>query len=283
LKRLNLQRWAHLTLQVLWKNNVSPAFYAVFGVGDLKKSLKSRFFALGSSVLPGKRQDQPHVIIKNMSCSLCEKRKEKRFCPALHEHICPQCCGEQREVTLDCPSTCPYLLQAREHEKPRRIEDLDAALTFPQIQISEQFLYEHEHLIAGLTFAVAKAIRANRSLTDNQIFAALAALAVRYETLVNSGLHYDALLAGLGQQAMASEIQQIIREYRETEQKHIGYARLHDSEVLHGLVFLLRIGLSRSSGRAKSRAFADFVLGSFPEQPSSAIDTGKTAGSIILP
>ena len=38
-----------------------------------------------------------------MSCAICEKRKEKRFCPAIHGRICPQCCGEQREVTLDCP------------------------------------------------------------------------------------------------------------------------------------------------------------------------------------
>ena len=26
---------------------------------------------------------------------------------------------EQREVTLDCPSDCAYLQQARDHEKPR--------------------------------------------------------------------------------------------------------------------------------------------------------------------
>lgn len=141
-----------------------------------------------------------------MSCSIC---KEKRFCPALHGSICPQCCGEQREVTLDCPSTCPYLLQAREHEKPRPIEELDPALIFPQVQISERFVYEHELLIAGLTFAGAKVIRANRSLTDNQVFTALAALARSYETLINSGLHYDMPLAGLGQQALVSEIQQI--------------------------------------------------------------------------
>ena len=51
-----------------------------------------------------------------MSCAICEKRKEKRFCPAVHGRICPQCCGEQREVTLDCPSDCVYLQQAREHE-----------------------------------------------------------------------------------------------------------------------------------------------------------------------
>jgi len=36
-----------------------------------------------------------------VSCAVCEIRKEKRFCPAVHGRICPQCCGEQREVTLD--------------------------------------------------------------------------------------------------------------------------------------------------------------------------------------
>ena len=35
-----------------------------------------------------------------MSCSICEKRKEKRFCPAVHGRICPQCCGESREITV---------------------------------------------------------------------------------------------------------------------------------------------------------------------------------------
>ena len=43
-----------------------------------------------------------------VSCALCKTRSEKRFCPALHEKICAPCCGTEREVTLDCPSTCPY-------------------------------------------------------------------------------------------------------------------------------------------------------------------------------
>lgn len=247
-----------------------------------QKVTKIAFFRFGKRRSTRQKARSAAWHNQNMSCSLCEKRKEKRFCPALHERICPQCCGEQREVTLDCPSSCPYLLQAREHEKPRPIEDLDPTLIFPQVQISERFVYEHEHLIAGLTFAMAKAIRANHRLTDNQIFAALAALARSYETLINSGLHYDMPLAGLGQQALVSEIQQIIKEYRETEQKHIGYVRLHDSEVLQGLVFLLRMGLSRSSGRPKSRAFSDFVLGAFPEQSSPA-GASTAASSIILP
>jgi len=70
-----------------------------------------------------------------LSCAICEIRKEKRFCPAVHGRICPQCCGEQREVTLDCPSECPYLQQAREHEKPRSTGDMDAAALFLQVEL----------------------------------------------------------------------------------------------------------------------------------------------------
>src|SRR6478672_6899096 len=87
-----------------------------------------------------------------LSCALCEKRKEKRFCPAVHGRICPQCCGEQREVALDCPSDCIYLLQAREHEKPRPLQDLDQGALFLEVEIGEQFVYQHEHLIMGLSY-----------------------------------------------------------------------------------------------------------------------------------
>ena len=91
-----------------------------------------------------------------MSCLICEKRKGKRFCPALHGRICPQCCGEQREVTLDCPSDCVYLRRSREHDKPRPLQELDQSALFPQVEIGEQFLYQQEHLLLGLSFALAK-------------------------------------------------------------------------------------------------------------------------------
>ena len=111
-----------------------------------------------------------------MSCAICEIRKEKRFCPAVHGRICPQCCGEQREVTLDCPSDCPYLLQAREHEKPRSADQVDAAGLFLQVELSDQFMYEKEHLLMGLSYALAKASRADRSLHDQDLIAALSML-----------------------------------------------------------------------------------------------------------
>jgi len=218
-----------------------------------------------------------------MACSICEKRKEKRFCPAVHGRICPQCCGEQREVTLDCPSDCVYLQQARVHEKPRSLQDLDQNELFPQIEIPEQFLYEHEHLILGLSFALAKSARADRRIKDSDLIAALESMAKSFETLVNSGLHYQTPVASLSQQAIAAEVQKMLKEYREAEEKHLGYTRLHDSDVLRALVFLLRMAYSHTSGRPKSRAFVDFLFAQFPEGPSSIAAPDEPGSRIVVP
>ena len=218
-----------------------------------------------------------------MSCAICEKRKEKRFCPAVHGRICPQCCGEQREVTVDCPSDCVYLQQAREHEKPRSLETLDQAALFPQIEIGDQFLYEHEHLVVGLSYALAKSARADRTINDADLIGALTSMAKTYDTQVNSGLYYEMPTASAIQHAIAAEVQTMIKEYRQAEEKHVGYSRLRDSDVLRALVFLVRMGYARTSGRPKSRAFLDFILGQFPEQKSAIAAPDEASSRIIVP
>jgi hypothetical protein len=215
-------------------------------------------------------------------CAICEKRKEKRFCPALHTRICPLCCGEQREVTLDCPSDCVYLQQAREHEKPRPIEELDQSALFPKVEIDDGFLYENEQIVVGLSYALAKNARARPAVRDRDLIAALTALAKRNEILASSGLHYETPIASLAQQAMVAEIQKMIEEYREAEQKQLGYTRLRDSDVLRALVFLLRMAVTRTSGRPRSRAFVDFLFQHFPE-PTPATATADEGSRLILP
>jgi hypothetical protein len=217
-----------------------------------------------------------------LACTICEKRKEKRFCPAVPGRICPQCCGEQREATLDCPSDCIYLQQAREHEKPRPIADLDQSALFPKVEIPDQFLYEQEQLILGLTYSLARSARSSRGIHDTDLIATLTALAKSYETLASSGLVYETPTTNLAHQAIAAEIQKVVKEFREAEQKHLGYARLRDSDVLRALVFLLRMGLTRTSGRPRSRAFVDFIFGQFPEQ-ASAIAAPDQGSRLIVP
>lgn len=218
-----------------------------------------------------------------MSCAICEIRKEKRFCPAVHGRICAQCCGEQREVTLDCPSDCPYLLQAREHEKPRPAEQFDAAALFLQVEVSEQFTYEREHLLMGLSYALVKAAQADRSLNDQDFISALTAMCTSHERLVNSGLHYEQPLTSRAQHAIAAQVEEMMKQYREAEQKQLGYSSLRDVDVLRGLVFLLRLAHGRTSGRGKSRAFMDFLRGQFPEKESPVIAANDAGSRIIVP
>jgi len=217
----------------------------------------------------------------------------------MHARICPQCCGEQREVTIDCPSECPYLLQARqqgrEHaptynakalHQPGNAQDREAL--FLEVEIDESFLYEREELLLGLSFALAKSARAERSLLDRDLIAAVAALAKSYQTLVNSSLIYEPPTANLARQTVAREVETMVRAFREAEQKQIGHTRLRDSDVLKALVFLVRLGLGRTSGRPKSRAFVDFLFAQFPEKQSPLVLTdesrpGEAESRIVIP
>jgi len=218
-----------------------------------------------------------------LSCAICEIRKEKRFCPAVHGRICPQCCGEQREVTLDCPSDCPYLQQAREHEKPRPADQFDPGALFVHIEISEQFTFEREHLLMGLTYALTKAVQADRSLNDRDLIAALSARYTSYERRVNSGLHYEQPLTSVAHQAVAAQVEEMLKQFREVEQRQLGHSTLRDSDVLKALVFLLRLAHARTSGRPKSRAFIDFLLAQFPEKQSAVLSPQDAGRRIIVP
>ena len=218
-----------------------------------------------------------------MSCAICEIRKEKRFCPAVHGRICSQCCGEQREVTLDCPSDCAYLQQAREHEKPRPADQFDPASLFLQVEVSEQFTYEREHLLMGLSYALAKAAQADRTLNDRELIATLSALCASQERLVNSGLHYEQPLTSAAQQAAAAQVLEMAKQFREAEQKQLGHSTLRDSEMLKALVFLVRLGHGRTTGRPKSRAFIDFLIAQFPEKQSAVLTPQEAGSRIIVP
>jgi hypothetical protein len=216
----------------------------------------------------------------DLSCSICNRRKEKRFCLAVHGRICPQCCGEQREVTLDCPPECPYLQQARQHEKPRTFEDLPASLVFPEIEVAEQFLHARETLIAGVLQTLGRLSRCDRDLHDREIIGAVANLATSYQTLVSSGLVYEEALPNPAQRTIIQTLRQILQEFREVEHQHLGHTTLRDAEILQTLVFTLRLANVQTSGRPRSRGFIDFLNARFAEpEPSPA---AGPASRIIL-
>ena len=216
----------------------------------------------------------------DVACAICETRKEKRYCPAVHDKICAICCGIEREVRFDCPSDCIYLQEARRRELPRPLETLEQEALFPNVEVSQQVVYDREPLIGGLSFGLAKSARADRGLYDRDLLAAIHALARRYETLAKSGLHYAEPITSPPQQAVITELERMLAQYRALEQKHLGYATLKDSEILQVFVFILRTGYARTSGRPRSRAFIDFLLQQFPE---SEIAAPQASSSLIIP
>jgi hypothetical protein len=162
------------------------------------------------------------------------------------------------------------------------LDQVDPASLFLQVELSDQYMYEKEHLLMGLTYALAKAARADSSLHDQDLVAALSVLTKSYERLVNSGLHYEQPLTSDSQRRAAAEIENMVKEYREAEQKHTGYSSLRDSDVLKALVFLVRLANGRTSGRPRSRAFVEFLFAQFPEQ-EAAVVAPAFGSRIILP
>lgn len=218
-----------------------------------------------------------------MSCAICSDRKEKRFCLAVHGRICPQCCGEQRELTLDCPSECPYLQQARQHQKPRQLEDAPPGEVFPKIELSDEFLHDREPVISGILQTIGRLSRSDRSLTDREVIAALANLATSYQTLIGSGLVYEQVPPSLAQQALIEAVRQLLEEFRQLEREHLGYTTLKDGEVLKVLVLVLRLAHIHTSGRPRSRGFLDFLHERFSAAQSSLAADDEPGSRIIMP
>ncbi len=217
-----------------------------------------------------------------MTCAICHVRKEKRFCLALHDRICPQCCGEQREVTLECPSECPYLQQARQHEKPREFGDTLPDEFFPSVDLTQEFLHRHEALIAGLLQTLLRVSLNDRSLKDREVITALTTMANSYQTLVASGLVYQETSANPAQQAIIDTLRGSVEEFRKLEQQHIGYTALRDSDVLRALVFMIRLAHLHTSGRPLSRAFIDELRERFPSLTSAGEAASPSGNRIIL-
>ena len=212
-----------------------------------------------------------------MSCPVCRKRKPSRFCPAKGEKICAICCGTEREVTIDCPSDCPYLRAARRYELDHRKPVPHDQLPYPDVAFSPQLLEERRDLLAGLGYTILKFAEEHKALDDSGAFVAMNALAETYRTL-DTGIYYerapDAPLA-LG---LYEKLSQFLKGFQE-EATRTRMDRVKESEVFRLLVFLLRVGRHETNGRPRSRAFLDFLRIQFPR----AAESKEEASRIIVP
>jgi len=212
-----------------------------------------------------------------VSCPICEKRKAERFCPAKAERICAVCCGKEREVTIDCPADCTYLIAAHryESEHPR---DIPADTPLFDETISPDVAHTHQQLMAALAFSIAKFCSAQPAAVDNEILAALEALAKTYKTL-SSGLIYEKPPQAPIPGELYAALTAFLDEVRQQQAEHGASASFKDTEVFYLLVFLYRMGLLRTNGRPRSRLFIEFLRGQFPQAP----ELKREESRIIVP
>jgi hypothetical protein len=186
-------------------------------------------------------------------------------------------------VSLDCPSDCPYLQQARLHERSRNLSTIEASALFPQVELPRDLAPRLEPLITGLSYTMVQIARRDRALLDRDIVAVLTALAKTYETLAGSGLLYEVGAANPVQQAVSEQLQKMIAGYRQIEREERGYSTLRDAEILQVIVFLLRVALMRGNGRPRSRAFLDSLRDSFPQEDGFVAGPPHSGSGLILP
>src|SRR5207245_10096949 len=87
----------------------------------------------------------------SVSCPICDKRKPARFCPGKGETICSVCCGTEREVTIDCPSDCPYLVSSRHYDHERAQIDW-TKFPLSETQVPSSSVPSHESLLLATTY-----------------------------------------------------------------------------------------------------------------------------------
>jgi hypothetical protein len=209
-----------------------------------------------------------------MTCSLCEARKAKRFCPALRQEICPQCCGKEREETLDCPLDCTYLAESRERE---RLPGLDPnRFPYPEIRISEAFLRDHEELLTAAASLVMSSAFQAPGAVDRDAREALDALCRTYKTL-ESGVYYQTVPQSPVAQVIAGGIREGLERFRQEESRRLGMTRTRDVDVLGVLVFLFRMALDEDNGRRYCKRFLHNLYQHF--QPEQA----RSTSSLIIP
>ena len=212
---------------------------------------------------------------QQLTCPICDTRKVKRFCPARGDSICAICCGTEREVTIDCPADCPYLVASRKYDEGRRQVDRPS-IPFADVRFSDDFAQTHAPLIISLLSSISQYARENRQMVDTDAIAALQALAEAYRTL-SSGLYYEKPPDYLYQRELYQALKATLEEFQQVETQRRGLASIRNSDIRDALVFLTQFGAIRTNGRPKGRAFLDFI-----DTEVAPEDSARPASNIVL-
>jgi hypothetical protein len=237
-------------------------------------------FASGVQEVPLNRNSVAKTVGSNsgendLLCPICEKRKPGRFCPAKAETICAVCCGTEREVSIDCPADCAYLVSAHRYEEQHQ-RTLPADTPLLDVRLGSGIIEEHQQLLSAIAFTVVKFCAEHREATDPDILAAIESLANAYKTLA-SGIVYEKLPALPVQKDLYTVLSEFLAGMKQQAQASFGSAK--DLEIFQLLVFLYRMGLMHTNGRPRARRYVEYLRGQFP----NAQELKREESRIIVP
>ena len=210
-----------------------------------------------------------------MVCPICNKRKVKRLCPARAESICSICCGEQREVTIDCPSDCVHLVASRDYDLTRLVYDFDK-VPFADVRFNHSFAQTHGPLLLQIDYGICQFAAAHREVVDTDVQSALQRLAETYRTQA-TGIIYEQPLDYPVQRELYEHMKAGIVDFRKDEAQRAGMTTVRDSDVRDALIFLTQICAVHANGRPKGRAYLDLIRQQFPKE-----EFQKAASNIVL-
>lgn len=220
---------------------------------------------------------QPQVTDKKI-CAICNKRRAERYCPAMGEKICAIDCGTEREVSIDCPTSCSYLIAAHRWEQSHPKPPAEDEIPFPDVSLPPDLIHMWQFVLSGFGFTVLIYAADQRSLTDSDVFAALQALAETRRTLL-SGIYYEKPPEFPVAVGLYAALAKSIEDEKKHAAEHPEHPALKDTELFQLLVFFLRFGRLRSNGRPRTRAFIKFLRSQFPAEVGAA----KEEPRIIMP
>ena len=170
-------------------------------------------------------------------------------------------------MTIDCPSDCEYLSEARSRERPVTLDP--SQLPNQDVHLTAKFIEEHHALIAWTSIALAQAMTRAKAV-DYDAREALDALIRTYRTL-QSGLIYETRPTNPYAAAIQEAVKVSIAEVSERLEKQAGMHTLRDADVLGTLVYLQWLEIHYNNGRRRGRAFYDFLRTYMPEPAHSVV------------
>jgi hypothetical protein len=253
-------------------------FYVDLRGGGASGSLKSCFDSLCGGTCAVLNFSGAKPLSGKAICPICEKRRAERYCPAKGEKICAIDCGTGREVTIDCPIDCAYLVAAHRWEQSHPKPLAAGEVPFPDVSFSSDLIHTRQTTLSGLGYTVLTYAADQRSLADPDVFTAVQALAETRRTLL-SGIYYEKPPEIPVSAGLYTALAKFIEEEKKHSTEHPEFPALKDTEIFHLLVFFLRFGRLRSNGRPRTRAFLEFLRSQFPAEVGAA----KQEPRIILP